>query len=84
LRRVFPSEEVLLNPAYANGDEFADVVVLHDRKVLILQCKSKSLTYPARIGADLAVLRSDMRKAIKEAFDQGIKGRNCLSVDKTG
>jgi hypothetical protein len=79
LRRVFPSDEVLLNPCRPNGNEFADVVVLHDGKVLIVQCKSKPLTRPAKIGADLEALKTDLRKAVQDAFKQGVAARNYLS-----
>lgn len=82
LRRVFPTDDVLLNPYYPSGNEFADVVVLHDRKVLIFQCKSKTMTFPAKIGADLNVLRSDMQKGIKDAFDQGIRARDYLRANE--
>jgi hypothetical protein len=82
LRRVFPPEMVLLNPRCTNGEELADVMVLHDHKILLLQCKSKALTYRARIGADFDVLRDDMRKAIADAFQQGIRSRNYLKASK--
>jgi hypothetical protein len=82
LRRVFPPEMILLNPYYPNGEEMADVMVLHDHKVLLFQCKSKILTYPARIGADFEVLRGDVRKAIADAFKQGIRGRDYLRANK--
>jgi hypothetical protein len=52
LCRVFPAKAVVLNPYYPKGQETADVMVLHDHKVLLFQCKTKTLTYPARIGAD--------------------------------
>lgn len=82
LRRVFPPDMVLLNPHYPNGEEMADVVVLHDHKVLLFQCKSKVLTYPARIGADYDALRVDVQKAIAHAFEQGIKARHFLQANK--
>lgn len=82
LRRVFPPGTVLLNPYYPNGEEMADVVVLHDHKVLLFQCKSKVLTYPARIGADFNALRDDIRKGIADAFKQGIRARDYLQANK--
>jgi hypothetical protein len=76
LRRVFPGQAVVLNPYYPKGEEMADVMVLYDRKVLLFQCKTKTLTYPARIGADFKALKSDMKKAIADAFGQGIRARD--------
>jgi hypothetical protein len=78
LRRVFPPATTLLNPVNAKGEELADVMVLHDHKILLVQCKSKPLTYHARIGANFDALRSDMRKAIADAFQQGVKARDYL------
>jgi hypothetical protein len=34
LRRIFPPRTVLANPYYPDGKEMADVIVLHDRKIL--------------------------------------------------
>jgi hypothetical protein len=82
LRRVFPLEMTLLNPLYPNGEEMADVMVLHDHKILLFQCKSKALTYRARIGADFDVLRNDVRKAIADSFQQGIRARDYLQANK--
>ncbi len=78
LRRVFDDDEVLLNPLYPDGNELADVLVLHDRKLLIVQCKSKGLTFQARIGADLQQLKTDLEKAVKNAFSQGARAREYL------
>lgn len=76
--RLFPTKAVLLNPAYPNGDEFSDVAVLHDGKVLIFQCKAKGFTRSARIGEDMNSLRKDMHAAIRAAFDQGVRARKYL------
>jgi hypothetical protein len=78
LRRVFHPEMTLPNPCYPDGTEMADVVVLHDHKILLFQCKSKTLTRPARIGADFDVLRDDMRKAVADAYKQGTRARDYL------
>jgi hypothetical protein len=82
LRRVFPPRMTLLNPRYPNGDEMTDVMVLHDHKVLLIQCKSKALTYRARIGADFDALRDDVRKGIASSFQQGIRARDYLRAKK--
>ena len=78
LRRVFPSKEVLLNPLYPNGDELADVLVLHDRKLLIFQCKSKGLTFRSRMGHSFKELKSDLEKAVENAYSQGVRARSYL------
>jgi hypothetical protein len=82
LRRIFPSDMTLLNPLYPSGEEMADVIVLHDHKVLLFQCKSKALTYRARIGVDFDALRNDLRKAIGESFEQGVRARRYLQNGK--
>jgi len=67
---------------YSNGDELADVMVLYDRKILIFQCKSKLLTYRARTGSDFEALRTDVRKAISDAFKQGVRARKYLQTNR--
>jgi hypothetical protein len=82
LRRVFPPGSVLVNPtkgAAENCEELADIVVLHDRKVLIVQCKSKGLSQDARVGLDAGKLIADVRMAVAEAFEQGIGARSYLT-----
>jgi hypothetical protein len=76
--RVFPKEAVLLNPDYPNGDEFSDVAVLYDGKVLIFQCKAKGFARSARIGEDFARLRADMQAGIRAAFDQALRARKYI------
>ena len=55
-----------------------DVLVLHDRKLLIVQCKSKGLTFQARMGASSEQLKADLEKAVKNAFTQGARARRYL------
>jgi hypothetical protein len=81
LRRVFPEKMTLLNPLYQNGEEIADVMVLHDHKILLFQCKAKTLTYRARIGADFDALRNDVQKAIADSFRQGIRARDYFQAN---
>jgi len=78
LSRLFPTDTVYLNPFYPKGEEFSDVLVLHDRKILVVQCKSKGLTHAANIGDDIEKLRSDLKKGVKEAFEQGVRAREYL------
>jgi hypothetical protein len=80
LKRVFPADAVFLNPGYPNGEEFADVCVIHDRKILIVQCKSKALTLSAHTGDNEAALKRDLEQAIGNAATQGCKGRRFLET----
>ncbi len=81
-RKIFPSEEVYLNPEYPNGNEITDVIVLHDRKIFIVQCKTKRLRYESQIGKDYKMLRGDLEKGIKESFEQGVKARDYIVNDE--
>jgi hypothetical protein len=83
LKRAFPGSAVLLNPSYPNGEEFADVCVLFDNKIIIVQCKSKGLTLGAHTGDDRAALKRDLEKAIGNAAAQGCKGRRFLESDSS-
>ena len=78
LRNVFPKKEIYLNPEYPNGKEFSDVLILHDRNILIIQCKSKKLTHEARIGSSLDKLTEDLKQSVKDSFDQALKAKNYL------
>jgi hypothetical protein len=78
MKRIFPAHMILRNPAYPNGEEFSDVAVLHDGKILIFQCKAKGLTRDARIGADFGRLRTDMQAGIRLAFDQAVRARQYI------
>jgi hypothetical protein len=82
LRRVFPTSAVMLNPDYPNGEEFADVLVLHDGKIVIVQCKGKTLTRPSQVGEDAASIKSDIQKAVKDAVDQGVRCRKYLESNE--
>lgn len=66
LRQVFGPKAVILNPKKANKnrDEFADVLVVYDRNILIVQCKSKSLRHDSRTGADFEALLSECAKPL--------------------
>ncbi|MDV2988705.1 MAG: hypothetical protein P3T54_00880 [Dehalogenimonas sp.] len=79
LRRVFPPREVLLNPKYPGGNELCDVLVLHDRNVFIVQCKTKRLRYESKIGKDSQLIKDDLNKAVAESFEQGSRARKYLS-----
>lgn len=78
LTPIFGSDNVILNSEYPNKEELSDVLVLYDRKIFIIQCKSKALRYGSKIGEDYEVLKSDIRKGIRESFDQALKARRYL------
>lgn len=80
MRRVFGPDAVILNAKKANKgrEELSDVLVLYDRNILIVQCKSKGLRQDSRVGADYEALIGDVRKAVVDAFDQGIAARDYL------
>jgi hypothetical protein len=81
--RIFPKDTILLNPAYSNGEEFSDVAVLYDGKVLIFECKAKSFTRSARIGEDFDRLRADLQAGIRVAFDQALRARKYIRDSAT-
>jgi len=78
LNRVFQKSEVFLNPFYPNGEELCDVLVLHDRNVFIVQCKTKRLLYDSKIGKDFNSIKDDLTKGVKESFEQAKKARDYL------
>jgi len=80
-RRIFPESEVYLNPYYPIGNEInelCDVLILHDRKVIIVQCKTKRLNFNSRIGKNIASIKSDLTKGVKASFDQALRARDYL------
>ena len=79
LRNVFLKNEIYLNPEYPNGEEFSDVLILHDRNILIIQCKSKKLTHEAKIGSSIDKLKEDLKKSVKDSFNQGLKAKKYLN-----
>lgn len=81
LGKVFGPNSVFLNAKKANKgrEELSDVLVLYDRTILIVQCKSKGLRHDSKRGADYDALIDDIRKAVIDAFDQGIAARDYLS-----
>lgn len=83
LKKVFPENEVFMNPDYPDGNEFCDVLVLHDRKIFIVQCKSKRLRRESETGDSFDALKDDLGKSVVAAFEQGKKCRDYLKSDKT-
>ena len=54
-----------------------DVLTVSGNKALIVQCKSKKLTLMARSGHG-QTLQKDFAKAIQDAYNQALKGRQAL------
>jgi len=77
-KNIFNEKNVILNPLYLNQEELADVLVLYDRKIFIIQCKSKSLRFESKIGINYRHLKDDINKGIKSSFEQSIKAREYL------
>ena len=78
LNRVFPKSEIFLNPKYPGGNELCDVLVLHDRNVFIVECKTKRLRYDSKIGKDFHLLKDDLTESVKKSFEQAKKTRDYL------
>lgn len=78
IERIFPSDNIHLNPCYPNGEELCDVLLLHDRKVFIIQCKSKTLTLESKTGKDEQKLLDDLKKGVKDSYDQAVNVRDYL------
>lgn len=83
LEHIFPTDEIFLNPLYPNGEELADILILHDRKIFIIQCKTKRLRLEAYIGKDGKALKSDLEKSVRDAFDQAVHARDYLHKEQT-
>ena len=77
-KSIFPASEVYLNPYYSKGHELCDVLILHENKVIIVQCKAKRLNFISKIGRNITSLKSDLTKGIGESFDQAIEAREYL------
>lgn len=75
LKLVFGENHVYLNVSIfeSKGKIISeiDVLVIWGNRVCIVQTKSKRLTVESRKGNDL-VIRDDFKKAVQDAYDQGI------------
>ena len=83
LKRIFPESEIFLNPKYRDGNELCDVLVLHDRKVFIVQCKTKRLRYVSQIGKNFQSIKDDLTKGVKESFEQAIRARDYFFTNQS-
>jgi len=78
LKKVFPEANVFQNPFIEKGKELCDVIVLFDRKIFIVQCKTKKLVYESRMGIDFNKFKTDINKGIVSAFLQALKAKDFL------
>lgn len=78
LKKIFSEKNVLVRPISDKGNEICDNLVLFDRKVFIIQCKTKRMRYESRIGMDFEKLKSDFDKGIKASFDQALNAKRYL------
>ena len=74
LKSVF-QKDVMINPFYPNKEELSDILVFFDRKIIIIQCKSKSLTMKSKIGESFDSLKDDIKKGVEDAQNQAIKAK---------
>ncbi|AYJ87967.1 preprotein translocase [Sphingomonas paeninsulae] len=75
LRKVFGAESVFTNVNILQGKDRVseiDVLVTFADRAIIFQCKSKKLNLESRRGNDI-LLQSDFKKAVQDAYDQGLK-----------
>lgn len=82
LLKVFPQSSVFKNPYDDKGKELTDVIILYDRKVFIIQCKTKRLLYESKIGIDFKKLKSDLYKGIKSSFKQAVNAKDYIFNQK--
>jgi hypothetical protein len=73
---------VLLNPFYSPDGkeqrELCDVLVLHDRKVLIVQCKAKKMRFESLMGMSYDTIREDLKKGVADSFKQAVNAYDYL------
>lgn len=78
LKRVFGEKNVFhgVRVKRKKGEDFTDidVLVLLGNKVIIIQAKSKKMNLISRQG-NLEQLAKDFKKAVQEAYEQGITAR---------
>ncbi len=77
LKRIFNENEVHENIFYDfNGKkEEVDVLLKHDTKLLIFQCKFKRLTHETKIGSSTQQLEVDFDKSVGASMQQCLKAK---------
>jgi hypothetical protein len=81
--RLFPEQNILKNLKYTyQGQEFeVDILIPYDNKIFIIESKAGAFTEPAKRGA-IKRLKSDLRKLIANAYQQGRKTRDYIKSTK--
>jgi hypothetical protein len=76
-RRLWPDAQIGWSLTYGPKGQRSELdgLVLRGRKVILIECKWKSLTLLARRG-DSDVLRRDIAQSIVKAFEQGRRARD--------
>jgi hypothetical protein len=84
LSRVWPRAQVGWSLEYGpkKARKQLDGLVLFDRKLLLIECKSKTLTLSARQG-NAEALRTDIQKAIGDSFVQAKRARDFVQQSVT-
>ena len=54
-----------------------DILAVNNDKAIIFQVKSKKLTALSKKG-DIESIRGDFKKAVKDAYEQGLTAADCL------
>lgn len=86
---VYLFDSKIKNPKTGQEAGEIDILVTYADRAIVLQAKSKKLSEAARKGDDTAI-KSDFKKAIQGAYDQGFKCANFLTdenyriLDKDG
>lgn len=82
--RLFPKHKIFKNLKYRyKGEEFdVDTLLLYDNRIFIIESKSGSFTEAAKRGG-LKRLKSDLKKLIGDAYEQGRRTRDYIQSTKT-
>jgi len=72
LSRLFPNGNIFRNVKYVyQGNEYeADIIVLYDNKIFLVEAKAGSFREQAQHGG-IGSLKKDLKKLIEEAYQQG-------------
>lgn len=80
--RIFGFPNLYSNLRYGPGEQDeVDLLIRFDTKLLIVECKSKSLTLPARQGSPTDI-DNDFTKAVQAAYDQARRARGYILRNK--
>lgn len=84
LARTWPTGQAAWSLEYGpkKNRQQLDGLVLHNRKLLLVECKSKTLTLSARQG-NADALRKDIKQAIGDSFNQATRARDFIRDSAT-